>query len=94
MASVIQLLPYGDPGRNYWTYRDLAVVFSLNEDTMRRRMPKWSRQRDPFPAPLPYYGATSKRWRPSSVLAWMKRQETACGARPVELEVIMGGRRG
>lgn len=93
MSSITKLQPYGDPAKNYWTYADLAAVFDLTVDTMRRKMPAWERGRDPFPSPLPYYGATSKRWRPSSVLAWMKRQETACGARPVELELIQGGRR-
>ena len=89
MASVTQLRPLGDPAKGSWNYADLAAVFELSIDTLKRRMAQWEREN--FPVPLPWC-LNQKRWHPAAVLAWKARRETATGARAVPLELIQGGR--
>ncbi len=89
MSTVTRLRELGDPNALWWDYADLAEVFGLSIDILRRKLRLWEDKG--FPAPLPYHG-TKKRWRPAAVQAWMARTETAAGARAPVLTVIEGGR--
>lgn len=70
-------LPAGDPGKPWWTFADLAVVFGVGEDTMRKaRLPEFNKAG--FPQPLPW-SLREKRWRPAHVLAWREAREREQG---------------
>jgi hypothetical protein len=89
MTTVTPLRPLGDPAKGWWNYADLAAVFGLSIDTVKRRMAGWEAQA--FPAPMPWH-RNEKRWHPPAVLGWKARREAGAGARVPVLEVIQGGR--
>ncbi|PXW61525.1 hypothetical protein C7450_10340 [Chelatococcus asaccharovorans] len=79
----------GDPRRDFWTYPDLAQVFSVSIDLLRRKlMPQW--EAADFPRPLPWC-TREKRWNPAAVLAWKDRQERRNRSVPPELVPQQGG---
>lgn len=82
--------PCGDPPRDYWTMRDLAVVFTIGLERLRKQcLPEWE-ARD-FPKHLPW-SRQEKRWNPQAVLKWKAREELRAGATPPELEIRQGGK--
>lgn len=80
----------GDPGKGYWTYADIAARIELSEKVTRRRVAGWL-DGGGFPQPLPY-SRRQLRWRPSAVLAFLERLETAARSRAPQFGLIRGGR--
>lgn len=88
MSSAAQR-PAGDPGKDWWTYADIAAHVVLTVPVVRKRMRSEWRG---FPEPLPY-SRRELRWHTSSVLAFFERFELVSRARAPQLHLIQGGRR-
>lgn len=69
-------------GQNYdlapYSYKDLARLFDLSVDKVKRRMRGWEERG--FPVPLPWC-RREKYWNAEAVLAWKAREELRSGAR-------------
>lgn len=64
---------------SYWTIRDIAHVFDLHPDHIRKHLlAEWEAKG--FPCPLPW-SRRQRRYDPDAVLNWKHRQERAAGAR-------------
>ena len=60
----------------WWTLRDLAVVFGRGG--MARVVRRWRTEHD-FPAPLPWC-RRELRWNPDAVLRWKAEHERRAGS--------------
>ena len=73
---------------DYWTYVEVAALFDLPVDSLRRKMATF--EKAGFPAPLPW-SSRPLRWNPAAVRAWKERREIASQSVPPVLRLIRGG---